>query len=436
MMRWRYDNFLLNSPKLIGTLVLLLVVSLSNTSYAHGETLGVALTAKYAVGEDSVAFQNHILPGQVGDNGDLDASTSELLRTYKSTLTGPDGAKASQDSPVLLFGNSEENGDDLLVIRKSLDDRGIPYEIVSDTLPERDVNTSFEDQDLLGRLRNWWSRVYVKPTKHEIYHGVTLAALKGVVVSSIWFAADGVNPWTASSLVTAMVLYETLFSTYIRTYDNVVGGLSRFQARANFRFNSRRSWIELGKRFGHSALMAYIWRSWGGPLGDAHSIQTLQGHMEVITNSLAKIPGHWLGAVKHNNLSRSASAWVGFPLYVLSTVLSNLDLFGVKLLHMAQIPPIAIGQMTVYQPSVPIVGLLGLYAGTAALIHWGPQHLFERYAKFMDRITQTMSDKIQMKVESTFSFAKTSVQAQKEKLSCLLLLQKPQPVEIIESTED
>ncbi|MBK7843005.1 MAG: hypothetical protein IPJ71_04815 [Bdellovibrionales bacterium] len=235
-------------------------------------------------------------------------------------------------------------------------------------------------------LDSWWKSVYSRPTKGELYQGVTLAASNGLIAGSIWLSLDGVSPWVASAMTAGITLYELIFATHIRTYDNIVGHF-RNQTRHQFNFEDGQSWNEIAIRFAHSTFMSYLWKALGGAVGSSHSLLTLQGNIEVLVNGIAKFPGYWLGAAKSHNLSRKASAWVGFPLFLLGPVLSKLDLFGVKMLDLVHFDPIAIGNVVIYQPSLPIIGLALLYGGTAALIHWGPNQAFETFANRMDDLS-------------------------------------------------
>ncbi|MBK9038294.1 MAG: hypothetical protein IPL83_03870 [Bdellovibrionales bacterium] len=236
-------------------------------------------------------------------------------------------------------------------------------------------------------LESWWKSVYSRPTKGELYQGVTLAASNGLIAGSIWLSLDGVSPWVASAMTAGITFYELIFATHIRTYDNIVGRFRNTQTRHQFNFEDRHSWNEIAIRFAHSTFMSYVWRALGGAVGSAHSLLTLQGNIEVLVNGIAKFPGYWLGAAKSHNLSRKASAWVGFPLFLLGPVLSKLDLFGVKMLDLVHFDPIAIGNVVIYQPSLPIIGLAVLYGGTAALIHWGPNQAFESFANRMNNLS-------------------------------------------------
>lgn len=350
--------------------------------------------------------------------GDLTTGSAQFSRPPQEITSLQEAIERAQivtgHSPgVYVFSTSKELKPGEIEFLKALNELRIHYQIVvpdSQSVAISSGNGDFRTdpqslpladsklEDLKARLTaqiasetkaptgldSWWRSVYSRPTKGELYQGVTLAASNGLIAGSIWLSFDGVSPWVASAMTAGITFYELIFATHIRTYDNIVGHFRNSQTRNKFNFEDGQSWNEIAIRFAHSTFMSYIWRALGGAVGSAHSVLTLQGNIEVLINGIAKFPGYWLGAAKSHNLSRKASAWVGFPLFLLGPVLSKLDLFGVKLLDLVHFDPIAIGNVIIYQPSLPIIGLAVLYGGTAALIHWGPHQAFESFATRMD----------------------------------------------------
>lgn len=299
---------------------------------------------------------------------------------------------------------------------------------------ERPVTNLFGESEAPVQPGSWWKSVYSRPTRGELYQGISLAISNGVIAGSIWFSFDGVSPWVASAMTAGITFYELIFSTHIRTYDNIVGGFSTKKERHKLSFEDSRSWKEIAIRFAHSTFMSYLWRALGGAVGSAHSILTLQGNVEILVNGLAKFPGYWLGSAKSHNLSRMASAWVGFPLFLLGPVLSKLDLFGVKMLDLVHLDPIAIGDLIIYQPSLPIMGLALLYGATAALVHWGPPQIFETFATNMDSLSSKSGAALKSVMEQfQFRSALTSWKSRLSRSCRSLLLNQSIPPEMKES---
>ncbi len=319
------------------------------------------------------------------------------LNSYQAIESESELAQIIQALPKGLIENKEviiltSSSAEAMATQYLLDQQGINPTVLDLSLISKIIEHEDPSSKLMTQLKNWWDQRYTFPTKSEKHWGIVSGLSRGVIAGSIWFSV-GIDPVLATAIVIGQAFVEYLNNTYIRTLENIFE--NQFLTNSESAENRKQSgWKSLQHRLLYSAMWAYIWRGIGGATQTMHSVTTLQGNFEIISNILSKgLSGSYWGTQKAQRLSRNASGTVGAQSYLLGSILTSLDLAGVSFhtWHF-NLPTLGI----IHEPlelviSASTLSIIGFYTSLAATAKFKP-HLLENYVKAFDNLVAKINN--------------------------------------------
>lgn len=373
---------------------------LLSRGYTSGIILSTVLTAQvvFAQGNESslntVAVENSSVSSEINNvnaqrmtlpDGTVITNLSEKISPQSSIEQSIlPAARTSNNSVLFLDGkpDSEESKKSLAELKKNgvkvihFDFSTLNKTIEKLSSKKSQLSSSAKQQ--LSKFKNWWDKNYEAPLESERHFGVVTTALRTGIYTSIWYSV-GLDPVTATVLVTGQSIMTYINTTYERTLDNIFG-ISK---------DPKLAFKQMAYRVLYTAFWTYLWRGISGPVKSAHSILSIQGNFEILSYLFSTAwAGNKFGLEKVKMLSREASAMIGFQAFLMGAVLSNLDLAGVNLyswdinFKVIEILGMKLGGFTAEIKSSTLF-IMGYYLSLTYILRSAPQY-FESYARLFD----------------------------------------------------
>ncbi len=214
-------------------------------------------------------------------------------------------------------------------------------------------------------FNKWFKENVITPSPSDVSLGVVMGAIKFASAGTIWLSV-GVHPAIASTLIVAQTAVTLALSTGIKTFDHLY---SKQSSKPNKKASI---FTELRRRQTFDLVYLELVRLISGPTADTHSVFTLLGQTEILSNFFAYGTGtSILSTVRNRKLTHLGSRWANFDNYVVASTLSMLDIAGFHFMTLA-----SFGSFDLHLSTVLIFAST---ASLSALIAWKPE-IFEAFA--------------------------------------------------------
>lgn len=201
---------------------------------------------------------------------------------------------------------------------------GLAAEHLHQTPLRKDPGTTWE------RIKQKAKSFHVTPTKQDVAMGVIMASFKGVAGSLVWFSF-GLPPAVPTAIVTFQVAMTFFYTTWLPTVDNTYALTPHGQETAKMTMG------EFLRRQAHGLFVTQLVRLMSGPVGTAHSALSLIGQKEIFAHQFAGgTTGSLTSMLRAHRLSKTASRWVNFNLFmavILLTLADQAGIHGAELFH-------------------------------------------------------------------------------------------------------
>lgn len=253
------------------------------------------------------------------------------------------------------------------------------------------VEQRAEQRSFLLAIKEWWKSKHEKLTPEE--KAVALEVGKSTFISKIvmggviWMNV-GVDPYIAVFMTFSQAWVDYWWTINTKTIGNILGGSSGTDGgRKHNGFIQ-----ELKARLAISLAMTVMWRyisTIGGPYGSVHLLTTFQGMFEVLWNSTMKIPANIFATSANRRLPVETYRKLGTTIFILSSVISTIDLAGLSFWSHAMNVPMPGGDYFTVIIKDSNLLLAGFWAGTTTLVTFAPE-LFQTIVNSMYKFVVAM----------------------------------------------